>query len=111
MVFGNTIVFAFFVTFCLKCFLCDETADFENLDTDDVFIGIPPPLMLSRPLGIQPIQVEVGVAATLTGTKYDHFKRLTGKQHPHLSGTYNNSSLSTISNTFLSFQIFVSTCL
>lgn len=80
------VTFTFLVISDIQCHLEVETADdFVNLDADDNSEVIPFSVN-ARPFGIQPVQVEIGVAATLTDSKYDHFQKLTGQQHPHLSG-------------------------
>ncbi|XP_053406689.1 uncharacterized protein LOC123547647 [Mercenaria mercenaria] len=80
----GTIV-AVLITFYIQCYFCDDTADdIVSMDVDSDLKMVPFSLT-ARPFGIQPIQVDAGVAATLTDSKYDHFKKLTGKQHSHLS--------------------------
>lgn len=75
--------FVVILTLYAQCY-CDKADNFDNFD--DVEFKFDPFYKNARPFGIQPVKVDVKVAETLTDSKYDHFKKLTGKQHSHLSG-------------------------
>lgn len=73
------------IVFSIDCLLCDEEDfNFINLENiDDLHTPQTPLTVL--PFGIVPGYVDTPTAAALSGSKYDHFKRLTGKQHSHMS--------------------------